>query len=131
LSQKEAAKRLGCCWTTLLNWEKGKREPSVGCIAPIIAFLGYDPFPEPRTLSEQLAALRRKRGWSIKQAAHHLGVDPGTWGRWEKMSIPWTRHQRMVAAFVRAKPHREAGYDEYSDVSDSSADGESEGINVR
>jgi transcriptional regulator with XRE-family HTH domain len=116
LTQKEAAERLGCCWSAVLNWEKGKRRPSMESIPAIIAFLDSDPFPPAISLSEQLAAVRRKMGWSIKQAANHLGVDPGTWGRWEKMGIPWTRHQRMVAAFVRAKPDRKAGDDKDTNV---------------
>ena len=47
----------------------------------ILAFLGYDPFPNPAKFSEQLAALRRTRGWTIKEAARKLGVDGGTWGK--------------------------------------------------
>jgi transcriptional regulator with XRE-family HTH domain len=62
LSQKEAAKRLGYRWTTVLNWENGKRKPGVERIPDIIAFLGYDPFQQPMNLSEELAALRRKTG---------------------------------------------------------------------
>jgi hypothetical protein len=68
----------------------------------IIAFLGYEPFPKPMNLSEQLAAVRRKKGWTIKQAAQQLGVDQSTWGRWEKTGIPWKRHRGMVAAFIQA-----------------------------
>jgi transcriptional regulator with XRE-family HTH domain len=115
LTQKEVAKQLGHCWTAVLNWEKGKRQPGIASIPAIIAFLDADPFPQPTSLSEQLVAVRRRMGWSIKQAADRLRVDPGTWGRWEKMGIPWTRHQRMVAAFVRAKPDCEAGADNDAD----------------
>jgi transcriptional regulator with XRE-family HTH domain len=117
LTQKEAGDRMGATAVTVLHWEKGKTQPLVESIPAIIAFLDSDPFPPPTSLSEQLAAVRRKMGWSIKQAARHLGVDPGTWGRWEKMGIPWTRHQRMVAAFVRAKLDCEAGHDGDTDVS--------------
>ena len=111
LTQKDAAKQLDCCWSALLNWEKGKRQPSMKSIPAIIAFLDYDPSPKPTNLSQQLAAVRREMGWSIKHAAARLGVDPGTWGRWERMGIPWTRHQRMVAAFIQAQADRLAGHE--------------------
>jgi transcriptional regulator with XRE-family HTH domain len=101
LSQREVAKHMGYCWSTLLNWEKGKTQPAVDSIPAIIAFLGYDPFPPPTSLSEQLAALRRKSGWTIKQVARQLGVDESTLGRWEKTGIPWDRHRVIVAAFLQ------------------------------
>jgi hypothetical protein len=60
----------------------------VESIPAIIGFLGYDPFPEAASLSDQLAAVRRANGWTIKQAAEQLGVDECTWARWEKTGIP-------------------------------------------
>jgi transcriptional regulator with XRE-family HTH domain len=45
------------------------------------ALLGYDPFPEPGSVSERLLAKRRAMGWSIREAAAELGVDPGDLGR--------------------------------------------------
>jgi transcriptional regulator with XRE-family HTH domain len=121
LTQKDAARQLGCCWSALLNWEKGKRQPGIASIPAIIAFLDGDPFPQPTSLSEQLAAVRRRMGWSIKQTADRLGVDPGTWGRWEKTGIPWRRHQRIVAAFIRAQADRQAGDEKHADGSEASA----------
>jgi DNA-binding transcriptional regulator YiaG len=49
----------------------------------IFGFLGYDPFPAPTTVSEKIAAKRRELGWSIKEAAKRIGVDEGTFSRWE------------------------------------------------
>jgi hypothetical protein len=55
------------------------REPdteiSVESISAVIEFLGYDPFRNQLALSERLAALRRAKGWTMKQAAVQLGVD--------------------------------------------------------
>ena len=100
LSQQEAAKRLGLSWRTVFNWENGKTKPAVESIPAIIGFLGYDPFQEAASLSERLAARRRANGWTIKRAAEQLGVDEGTWGRWEKTGIPWKRHQEIVQTFL-------------------------------
>ena len=69
---------------TILNWENGGATPSVRMLPRIIGFLGYDPYPEPRTLGEQIAAKRRQLGVSRKRAAKTLGVDEATLARWEK-----------------------------------------------
>jgi transcriptional regulator with XRE-family HTH domain len=74
----------------------------VESIPAIIEFLGRDPFGNAASLSDRLAAARRKRGWTIKQAAEQLGVDEGTWGRWEKTEIPWKRYQAIAEAFLEA-----------------------------
>ena len=100
LSQKEVARRLGWSWRSVFNWENGKTNPAIESIPGIIGFLGYGPFPEPGSLSDQLIAVRRANGWTIKQAAAQLGVDEGTWARWEKTGIPWKRHQAVVKAFL-------------------------------
>lgn len=102
LSQQKAAESLGLSWRTVFNWENGKTKPAVESIPAIIGFLGYDPFAEPASLSEQLAAMRRAKGWTIKQAAGELGVDEGTWARWEKTRILWKGYQAMVEAFLEA-----------------------------
>jgi transcriptional regulator with XRE-family HTH domain len=101
LTQRQVADRLGVTCLTVLNWEKGKTEPPVESIAAIIEFLGYDPFPNAKSLPDRLIATRRAQGWTIKEAARQLGVDEGTWGEWErKGSIPWTRYQCMVEEFL-------------------------------
>ena len=33
---------------TFRNWESGNTEPVASQFRPVIAFLGYDPTPEPR-----------------------------------------------------------------------------------
>ena len=83
LRQKEAAALLGVGPETILHWEKGQTAPPDRAWPAILAFLGYDPHPKPRTLPERLRALRRSNGWSIKQAARASGVDERTWAGWE------------------------------------------------
>ena len=110
VSQKEVARRLGWSWRTVFNWEKGKTKPAMEFIPAIIGFLGYDPFPDAASLSDQLAAVRRANGWTIKQAGEHLGVDEGTWARWEKTGVPWKRHQEILQSFLEELPIGRLGH---------------------
>ena len=72
----------------------------------IVIFLGYNPAPTPTTSPEQLAALRRRLGWTIKEAAQRLRLDQATWGRWEREGISWERHRLMAVAFIQAQAER-------------------------
>jgi hypothetical protein len=65
-------------------WERDEREPFPSAFPAIIEFLGEEPWPEPRTLAEALVAERRRRGLAVEHAADLVGVDPGTWLRWEQ-----------------------------------------------
>ena len=56
----------------------------------------------PIDLSERLAVVRRAMGWTVKEAAQQVGVDSGTWGRWEKAGVPWKRHRAIVETFLEA-----------------------------
>lgn len=106
LTQKQAGARLGATAVTVLHWEKGQTEPRIEAMLGIICFLGYDPFPEPRTLSERLLAVRRTNGWTIKEAARQLGVDESTWGERERTgAISWKRYRLQLEHFF-ANPSR-------------------------
>lgn len=82
LRQREAAQRIGCDVFTYINWEKDRTEPIASRFRPVIDFLGYDPTPEPRTLSERLKAKRRRTGFTFSEVAEHLGWDEGTLTRY-------------------------------------------------
>ena len=84
LTQQQAAIQLAANPWTYLLWEQGRAKPLSRYYPAIFRFLGYDPFPEPTTLAEQIAAKRRELGLSIEQAAKLTGVDEGTFGRWER-----------------------------------------------
>ena len=84
LSQTAAASELGVSPFTVLNWEKARTEPPIGCMSRILRWLGYDPFPQPQPLSERMVAVRRTNGWTIGEAAKELGVDPTTWVDWSE-----------------------------------------------
>jgi hypothetical protein len=67
----------------------------------ILQFLGYDPFPEPKTLPEQLLAKRREMGWSIVEASKFAYVDPGTWADWERgRTVLYRRHRPQIAKML-------------------------------
>ena len=101
LLQKEVAERLGVNTWTILNWENGQTEPPMASIPAIVKFLGYDPFPRPTSLSQHLLAKRREMGWSIKEAARAIAVDPGTWGNWERgQLILYRQHRALVARLL-------------------------------
>lgn len=71
--QREVAARIGILTETYLNWEKDHTEPVVSQFRPVVAFLGYDPMPTPRTLAERLEAKRRATGMTFSQVAKCLG----------------------------------------------------------
>ncbi len=81
--QRDIAVRVGADETSVWNWETGRNEPELKFIPAIIAFLGSDPLPVPRTIAGHLVRYREARGWSQKRLAHELAVDPTTLSRWE------------------------------------------------
>ena len=81
---KDAAKIIGCCLQSMINWEKGWRRPQINQIGKVVEFLGYDPFPEGTTLAERLVNYRKTRGVRQKDFARQLGIDPSTLARFER-----------------------------------------------
>lgn len=110
LTQGQGAKRLGINSWTVLNWEKGHTEPPFESMPAIVQFLGYDPFPEPKSLPERLLAKRRSMGWSIRKAAQNLGVNQGTWGDWERGKLILYRIHRVRIARLLGLPESEIGH---------------------
>ena len=107
LDQKQAAAGLGVTIATVSNWEGGWAYAAIEHIPAVLEFLGYDPFPEPSTVPERLLAKRRARGWSIRQAARHLAVDPSTWGDWERGKTILFRAHRVAVARLLGLPKGE------------------------
>ena len=99
LTQKEAGKQLGVTLFTVINWECSFRIPAIRHRPAIRQFLGYDPEqPAPKTIAERLRAKRQELGWSQKEAAERIGVDPSTWSAWEIGGTVMTvAHRRLVA----------------------------------
>ncbi|MDP2378282.1 XRE family transcriptional regulator [Reyranella sp.] len=80
--QREAAAQMGILTETFANWENGKTEPVAAQFRPVIEFIGYDPTPEARTLTERVEAKRRGLSVTFDQIAGHLGWDPATLTRY-------------------------------------------------
>ena len=68
---------------TYLLWEHDRTKPCARYYPALFQFLGYDPLPEPQTLGERLKRKRWALGLTIEGAAGLLGVDAGTFRRWE------------------------------------------------
>ena len=75
LFQKDVGRQIGVSAWTIMNWEKSKAEPGIQYYPAIFAFLGYDPFPEPKTLGEKIITWRRQNGITRKNLARQLGID--------------------------------------------------------
>ena len=102
LTSKQAASLMDVNWWTYMTWERDGREPAAHFYPAIIAFLGYEPWPEPVSLPAQLRAERLRRGLSIKAAARVLAVDEGTFGRWESgVWKPQAQSLPTIRKFIR------------------------------
>lgn len=97
--QIDAAVAVGVDPKTWMWWERDEREPYVHQYPSIIRYLGYEPWAEPLTLGGRLLAQRRRQGLSIKRAAEIVGVDEGTFGRWE--SGEWKPQERSLPIIDR------------------------------
>ncbi|MCC6579752.1 MAG: helix-turn-helix domain-containing protein [Phycisphaeraceae bacterium] len=98
LYQRDVAKQLGVSVETVLHWEKDQTSMPDKMWPAVIAYLGYDPFacPADAPLGERLRQWRRVRGLSIKRAAKHVGVNEGTWAKWEAGSEPANNSHRDI-----------------------------------
>lgn len=103
--QRDVAKELGINQWTLIGWEKGQKQISRPCFFPrVIAWLGYDPFPKPETEGEELRQARLRQGQTAQEAADEVGVDQGTWLRFEndKSVSPETR-KRLLRGITQSR----------------------------
>lgn len=98
----DAARIIGTSWKSLMWWERNERKPLERSWPAIIAYLGREPWQEPRTLGEHLLAERRRRGLSIGGAAAAMGVDDTTFWWWERgQRVPrFPRTKAIVTAFL-------------------------------
>ena len=96
---------MGVSTETAVNWERGKTKPVAAQFRPILAFLRYDPTPEPQTLAERLEAKRRLLGVTLAQVAKYMRWDPGTLTRYLNGTwrIPSSRAAQLEAFLVTEK----------------------------
>jgi transcriptional regulator with XRE-family HTH domain len=107
LTQRKLATQLDVNPWTLRNWESGATSPAVRFLPRLTRFLGYDPKPPAlKTVADRLKAARRERGWSQKEAARYLGIDPCTWSSWERGgTVVVINHRRRVEMFLDLPAH--------------------------
>jgi DNA-binding transcriptional regulator YiaG len=104
LFQRELAMKLGVTVDAAAGWEKDRKHPELRHWPKIIAFLGCDPHPEPKTLGERIAAKCRQLGMSRRVAGRFLGMDENTLkayedGRW----VPTKpRSKKLIRRFLAA-----------------------------
>jgi transcriptional regulator with XRE-family HTH domain len=104
LGQEQAARVLGIGKTTIVNWEMGHAEGvALWHLPRVVAFLGYDPTPEPVTFGERIRAVRRRQGLSQEALAERLGLDASTVRLWElgRVRKPSPRVRRLFEEFVK------------------------------
>lgn len=89
LFQRQVAESFGVRVETYLGWEKHGRIPTSRYVGKVIAWLWYDPFPEPQTF-----------GMSQRELAVHLGIDPSTVAAWEKRKKVPRIKRKMADEFL-------------------------------
>ena len=63
------------------------QDPQGSCaldVPAIIRILGYDPFPDPEDLINEMKQWRVRSGLSTTEAASLLGMEGATWAYWEQ-----------------------------------------------
>jgi len=79
LRQSDVGNQIGVGAETIANWEKEKAVPQIGFMPAIVRFLGYDPTPEPTTLTDRCgrtgngSACRSKKRRCEPALTNHLG----------------------------------------------------------
>ena len=100
LTRKAAAQGMKVSEEALCKWEQETCLPGDRFFPTIIAFLGCEPWPEPKTLPERLQAARLARGLSVKRAAHLVGIDEATFARAERQGVRSKQVRSVLERFV-------------------------------
>jgi len=97
LTQKQSARRFGISVTAYNGWEASRIKPGIARWPAVVAFLGDDPNPKPRTFGEALRAMRWLHGLNRRQLAAKLGVDVKSVLNWETgRTRPVPAHRRSL-----------------------------------
>ncbi|MBI3678279.1 MAG: helix-turn-helix transcriptional regulator [Proteobacteria bacterium] len=103
LLQRDLANRFGVAEATVQSWETGRATPEARFYPAIISFLGYDPFPEPKTLAERIRNQRLIPGLTQAEAAKRIGVSEETILNWEKGKCEPLYKRRALLRFLEWK----------------------------
>jgi transcriptional regulator with XRE-family HTH domain len=58
LLQREVAQEIGVTLWTVINWERQRTLPGARYVPAVVRFLGYEAFPQERSLAGRLRAAR-------------------------------------------------------------------------
>ena len=83
LLQREVAEIIGVSTGAVELWELRNHEPHPHSWPCVISFLGYEPYPPPKTTAEKVKAVRRRLGLTSRELADRFQADPGAITRWE------------------------------------------------
>ena len=102
LTQKALASVLKVSQYSIINWERGKFQPTkASTLHRIIEFLGYDPLPKGQTISERLRQQPPTDGLGPTGACRLLWSGSLTVTGWELGGTILKRsHRSMVARFL-------------------------------
>jgi transcriptional regulator with XRE-family HTH domain len=100
--QRDVAEQIGVTESTIWRWERNETNPPARHISRIIQFLGYNPFPPVRSLSEKLKLSRKLLGLTQRAMAKRMGVDATTLLLWETgKRRPSRKRLGIVEAFLK------------------------------
>ena len=97
----EVARQLGVDRHVLWGWVSNRKEVHLKFIPRVLAWLGYDPFPEPESFGGRLRKCRMTAGLSQEALGKLLGIRAGTIGEFERGRIPNPDHRDRIDRFNR------------------------------
>lgn len=99
--QAQVAELIGVNEWTYLLWESDRTEPTARYWPALIRLLGYDPNPPPTSWNEKIKVKRRALGLTVKEAAKSIGVDEGTFSKWERgLARPHVQKSKLKKFFA-------------------------------
>jgi len=109
LTKLDAGRHLGIGPWTYARWESGAMTIEVHYYPRIIAFLGYNPLPEPASLAEAVRRERKSQGLARSALARRLGIRyEGTIQRIEEGCVVSSNYlSRVCAALGLPWPYQE------------------------
>ncbi len=102
MSRDTMAEYLGVNEHTISQWVVGADTPRIPYMKKVIDFIGYYPFPEPKTLGERIVRYRRINGLNQTELANLIGFNVCTVSAWEKGgSKIWPKTVNKIEKFMQ------------------------------
>lgn len=102
LSHREAAKQLGVDRHVLWGWTANRKEVHLKFIPNVIAWLGYNPLPNPKSLGGRLRRKRVSAGMSQEELGRVLRIRSATILDFEKGRRPNPDHGKRIYDFLES-----------------------------